>query len=212
MTLPSQLTLLAVCGVGAKWVLDRLGHQTDRFLDTHSRAIQAALWKWLGTIPSKTKQQLLKLGKTCIRVAIQGLLLYGMISFALPIYLATHLTQRQATILVEAILPGPTMTVQKRLVNYLHAHSGILMELPEPEGTCLLLSDHQHLVGLGLLEDGPISVGKGELAWSTQKAKTVSYHSKITFLGRNVVWWRLLLDKAPVPLVSRKATVIVPTE
>lgn len=207
MSAPEAWTAGGLLVVGTKWVLDRVGHQTDRFLDKHIDYSPAGVHGPVET-PHQTRRLLLYLVRSTARLTIQGVVLFGIVSVTLPIILSRALTLRQSALLAQsASVQMPAS--QPIVMPFLEKHVGSLFaSIPQPQASALMLTDQQRLVGLGIFEDGPIKIDdvpivRGRVI-TKDKALMVSYQAKLTLLGKQVVFWRFgLAQETMKKLIQR---------
>ncbi len=177
------------------WFVRKIGRLVDRLIDP--RIDQLAEWidQKIASIPTIAKRQILRIGGRCLRLGLQGFVIYLAIYLTLPVLLAQHLTLRQSVILAQASLIDESKTDAS--LEFFNKNFNLLISLPDPPRNALWLSDHQRLVGMGILEDGAIEFTKEGIT-STQgvKADVMRYHIKLTRLGKRTVWWRFcILEK-----------------
>lgn len=191
---PLDLTWGVVAAYIGWRLLRKFGRLADRLLDPRIDRLAKSLDRKIASIsiPSRAKTLLLQTIRRLFRLTVQLVVLYGLIWCALPVILARHLTLRQSVMLAEASLSGDPPSA--RVLDFVNQHAALLVSLPEPPRNALMLTDHQRLVGLGIFEDGPIDVGAAHIVRgrviTSQKAHYVSYHSKVTPLGKRVAFWR----------------------
>ncbi len=140
------------------------------------------------------------------------LVFYILVYLTLPIILSRHLTLRQSEMLAESSLREYPQS--PKILDFINTHATLLVSLPEPPRYALMLADQQRLVGLGIMEDGPIDVGEAYIARgaviTSQKTRYVSYHSKLTNLGTRVAFWRFGLWREVLSRFCARGKVTAP--